>query len=108
MLNRLEFLEKPLTYKLVCTSECMRIRTDGDREHRIETIEAAAEFWDCNKTRAVILSADVVPRLIPRLERVLARDDLTVEQKQEIAETLSIPGALSLELEETVTVEADK
>jgi len=86
----------------------MRIRTDGDREHRTETIEEAAEFWDCNKTRALMLSADLVPRLISRLQEVLARDDLTLKQKREIAETLAVPGTLSLEIDETISFQAEK
>ena len=82
----------------------MRIRTDGDRAHREETIEQAAEWWGCNKTRAVLLSADLVPRLVPRIERVLAREDLTTRQKREIAETLSVSGTLEVGVAEDVTV----
>ncbi|ACV10979.1 conserved hypothetical protein [Halorhabdus utahensis DSM 12940] len=82
----------------------MRIRTDGDRSHRETTIEEAAEFWDCNKTRALLLSADFAPRIVPRIEQVLAREDLTSRQKREIAETLSIAGTLDVEIDEDVTV----
>ena len=85
----------------------MRIRTDGERSHREETIEQVAEFWDCNKTRALLLSADFMPRIVPRIEQVLAREDLTGRQKREIAETLSIPGALSVETKEDVAVGQD-
>jgi len=85
----------------------MRIRTDGDKQHRERTIEAAADFWDCNKTRALLLSADLAPRIVPRIERVLERDDLTESQKQEIAETLSISGTLSVEVETAVDVGAE-
>ena len=83
----------------------MRIRTDGDRAHRMDTIEDAAEFWGCNKTRALLLSADLAPRLVPRVERVLDRDDLTPQQKREIAETLSIPGTLAIDVETSVDVD---
>ena len=86
----------------------MRIRTDGDRSHREETIEQAAEFWDCNKTRALLLSADFSPRIVPRIEQVLAREDLTTQQKREIAETLSIPGTLDLNIEESVELGQDR
>ncbi|QSG05311.1 DUF7692 domain-containing protein [Halapricum desulfuricans] len=85
----------------------MRIRTDGDKGHRMRTIESAADFWDCNKTRALLLSADLAPRLVPRIERVLEREDLTLEQRREIAETLSVPGTLSVEVEHQVDVEAE-
>ncbi len=85
----------------------MRIRTDGDKQHRERTIEAAADFWSCNKTRALLLSADLAPRLVPRLEEVLEREDLTERQKREIAETLSIPGTLSVEVETAVDVSGE-
>jgi len=85
----------------------MRIRTDGDKQHRMRTIETAADFWDCNKTRALLLSADLAPRLVPRIEEVLEREDLTAQQKREIAETLSIPGTLSIEVEAAVEVGAE-
>lgn len=81
----------------------MRIRTDGDKAHRMDTIEGAAAFWDCNKTRALLLSADLAPRIVPRIEQVLAREDLTARQKREIAETLSIAGTLDVEIDEDVT-----
>lgn len=82
----------------------MRIRTDGDKEHRKRTIEAVADFWDCNKTRALLLSADLAPRLVPRVQEVLEREDLTEKQKREIAETLSIPGTLSIDVEAAVDI----
>jgi hypothetical protein len=71
----------------------------------MDTIEDAAEFWGCNKTRALLLSADLAPRLVPRVERVLDRDDLTPQQKREIAETLSIPGTLAIDVETSVDVD---
>ena len=83
----------------------MRIRTDGKHEHRERTIENAAEFWDCNKTTALMRSAEFSRRIDERIRDVLAREDLTVAQKREIAETLSVPGTREYEVEESVTVE---
>jgi len=85
----------------------MRIRTDGDKSHRETTIEQAAEFWDCNKTRALLLSADLAPRIVPRIEKVLARDDLTTRQKREIAETLSIARTLAIDVDEEILIEQE-
>jgi len=85
----------------------MRIRTDGEQSHREETIKQAAEFWECNKTRALLLSADFAPRIVPRIEKVLGREDLTTRQKQEIAETLTISGTISVEIKEDVAVGQD-
>lgn len=83
----------------------MRIREDGKHAHRTDTIEQAADFWDCNKTTALMRSADFTCRIDGRIRTVLARDDLSLAQKREIAETLSIPGTYEIGLEETVAVE---
>jgi len=83
----------------------MRIREDGKHAHRSDTIEQAAEFWDCNKTTALMQSAEFSRRIDERIRTVLARDDLTVQQKREIAETLTVPGSYEIDIEETTTVE---
>jgi hypothetical protein len=85
----------------------MRIRTDGDRAHRKDTIESAATFWGCNKTTALLKSADFSRRVGPAIEEVLRRDDLTPQQKREIAETLSVPGTLEIEIEETASIQVE-
>ena len=41
----------------------MRIRTDGKHAHQTETIEQAAELWDCNKTTALLRSAEFACRM---------------------------------------------
>ncbi|WP_049929794.1 DUF7692 domain-containing protein [Halosimplex carlsbadense] len=81
----------------------MRIREDGKHAHRSDTIEQAAEFWDCNKTTALMRSADFARRMDGNIQSVLSRGDLTAEQKQEIAETLSIPGVYTIEFSEEVS-----
>jgi len=83
----------------------MRIREDGKHAHRSDTIEQAAEFWECNKTQALLRSAEFARRIDERLRTVLARDDLTTEQKHEIAETISIPGTYEVSVTENVGVE---
>jgi hypothetical protein len=82
----------------------MRIREDGKHAHRTDTIEQAAEFWDCNKTTALMKSAEFTWRIDERIQEVLARDDLTVQQKQEIAEILCIPGIYEVSIEESILV----
>lgn len=82
----------------------MRIRTDGKHARREETIEDAAEFWNRNKTTALMKSAEFSVRIDQRIRQVLARDDLTLEQKREIADSLSVPNCYELEIEEAVTV----
>ncbi|QGA84104.1 hypothetical protein [Halomicrobium sp. LC1Hm] len=83
----------------------MRIREDGKHAHRSDTIEQAAEFWDCNKTTALMQSAEFSRRIDKRIQEVLARDDLTIQQKREIAETLSVPGTYEINIAETVNVD---
>lgn len=82
----------------------MRIREDGRHGHRTETIEQAAEFWECNKTRALLKSADFTRRIDERIQEILNREDLTVCQKRELAETLTIPDIYEIEIAETRTV----
>lgn len=82
----------------------MRIRTDGDYEWRAQEIDTAADWWDCNKTAALMKSAETVRFLDEGIQQVLARDDLTPAQKREIADTLSTPS-LRYDYEENVEVE---
>ncbi|WP_276253587.1 DUF7692 domain-containing protein [Halomontanus rarus] len=82
----------------------MRIRTDGDYAYRRDAIERAADFYDCNKTKAVVSACDDIPLLVSAARRVLERDDLTDEQRQEIAETLST-RAVSFEVETEISVD---
>jgi hypothetical protein len=84
----------------------MRIRTDGDYAHREDVIEEAADYYDCNKTRAVLAACEDVPALVEAARTVLERDDLTREQRREMAATLST-RAVSFEVEESVRVEKD-
>lgn len=65
------------------------IRTDGKFAYREDTIEGVAGFYDCSQTRALLAAAEDVPRLAGGIERVLQRDDLTAQQRREMAETLS-------------------
>jgi len=83
----------------------MRIRTDGKHARREDTIEAAAQFWDCNKTTALMKSAEFATRIDERIRRVLARGDLTTAQKREIADTLSVPNYYEVAVETEIGVE---
>jgi hypothetical protein len=82
----------------------MRIREDGKHAHRTDTIEQAAEFWDCNKTKALMRSAEFSWRIDERIQEILGRNDLTIQQKQEIADTLSIPGIYNIEATQSVQI----
>ncbi|SDR44913.1 DUF7692 domain-containing protein [Natronobacterium texcoconense] len=84
----------------------MRIRTDGDYAYREDAIQRAADFYDCNKTKAVVSACEDVPRLVAAARQILERDDLTYEQRREIAETLST-RVTNFGVEQTVTVDRD-
>ncbi|MDH5021418.1 DUF7692 domain-containing protein [Halobacterium rubrum] len=67
----------------------MRIRTDGEYAHRKDTIEAAAERLDCNKTHAVLVSCEVVGDVLDGVEDALEHPDLPPSLRDELAETIS-------------------
>ena len=81
----------------------MRIRTDGDRAHRVEMIEMAADLWDCNKTDAVLRSCEYAVRMDRRLRAALEHPDMTPE----LAEVLSTPD-VPLRYEIETGVESDQ
>jgi outer membrane receptor for Fe3+-dicitrate len=83
----------------------MRIRTDGDYQYRKDVIEHAATFYDCNRTKAVVSACDDVTSFYDGLREVLSRDDLTSQQKQEIADAFDT--VLSVDVTETVSVERE-
>lgn len=84
----------------------MRIRTDGEYEYRRESIERAAEFYDCNKTKAIVSACEDIPKLVAAIHRVLDREDLTLQQRREIADELSTQ-AVSFDVEVNVTATRD-
>lgn len=87
----------------------MRIRTDGDYAYRNDAIEGAATFSDCNKTNAVVSACEDVPRFVAAARQVLERDDLSLEQQQEIADTLSTRTApFDLDHRGTVTTKGEE
>lgn len=83
----------------------MRIRENGKHAHRSDTIEQAAEFWDCNKTEVLMKSAEFSSRIDDRIKEVLKRDNLTTNQKLEIAEILSVPDIYKIHVEESISVD---
>lgn len=82
------------------------IRTDGKFEHREDTINSITSFYDCNRTRALLAAADDIPHLAKAIERVLSRDDLTRQQRTEIAAELST-SSLQFDVDVTVTRRTD-
>jgi len=69
-------------------ADSLRIRFDGNR-YREDAIEKAARFYDKNKSDAAAYACEDVVEIVRAAEEVLQRDDLTLEQRREIAETFS-------------------
>jgi len=84
--------------------QSVRIRTGDGNEYRYHAVEEAAEFYDCNRSDAVAYACDNVPTLVKAVQAVLARDDLTPAQKQEIAQEFSGRG-LEFDVNEQVKVD---
>ncbi|WP_436347683.1 DUF7692 domain-containing protein [Natronorubrum sp. FCH18a] len=85
------------------TPGSVRIRTDDGNEWRFDAIQKASRFYDCNRSNAVAFACEDVDQLVSAATRVLERDDLTREQRREIAETLST-RAVSFDVETSVAV----
>lgn len=81
----------------------VRIRTDDGNEWRFDAIERAAEFYNKNRSDSVALACEDLVRLVDGLEDVLEREDLTLEQRREIAETLDSRG-ISIDVELDVDI----
>lgn len=85
----------------------MRIRTDGKFSHREDTIEGIRDYYGVSKTRAMLAAAEDLPVLAAGIQEVLSRDDLTLEQRREIAETLSARNTTFSVTEPAVEAEHD-
>lgn len=77
-----------LVFRVRVYDSGMRIRTDGEYAHRMDTIEAAADRLDCNKTRAVLVSCEVVGEVLYGVEDALEHPHLSPKLREELAETI--------------------
>ncbi|MFC4542014.1 hypothetical protein ACFO5R_08755 [Halosolutus amylolyticus] len=86
------------------TPGSVRIRTDDGNEWRFDAIQKAAKFYDCNRSNAIAFACNDVDELVAAARRVLERDDLTIKQRREIADTLST-RAVSFDVKTEIAVE---
>lgn len=70
-----------------------------------KVIAQAADFWSCNKTAALLQSAEFAWRIDEHIQKALSRDDLTIRQKREMADTFTTPGLYELETRAEVKIE---
>lgn len=78
----------------------VRIRTGEGNEWRYDAIQAAADYYGCNRSDAVAFACEDVDGVMA----VPERSDLTGEKRREIAETLSTRG-VRFGVETTVVAE---
>ena len=74
------------------TPGSVRIRTGEGNEWRYDSIQRAADYYECNRSNAVAYACEDVIRIIEAAIDVLEREDLSLEQRREIAETFSTRG----------------
>lgn len=70
----------------------VRVRTDDGNEWRYDTIEKASEFYDRNRSDSVAFACADVVQFVEAAEAVLKREDLTLQQRRDIAKEFSCRG----------------
>ena len=83
----------------------VQIRIDGN-EWRYHGIERAQDLYDCNRSDAIAYACEDISQLASSIEEVLNRDDLTAQQRRELAATLST-SSLSFEVDMEISAEPD-
>jgi hypothetical protein len=66
----------------------VQIRIDG-HEWRYHGIDRAQSLYKCNRSDAIAYACEDIAQLASSIEEVLDREDLTHQQRREIANTLS-------------------
>lgn len=84
----------------------VRIRTGDGNEWRYDALERASDYYGCNRSDAAAYACEDVPELVAAVRDVLEREDLTQQQRREIAETCSV-GAVDFDVGLDVGVEKD-
>lgn len=86
------------------TPGSVRIRTDEGNEWRFDAIKKAADYYDRNRSDAVAFACEDVVALVTAAHQILERDDLTLKQRREIAETLSTQS-ITFDVEVQISVD---
>jgi len=90
--------------------QSIRIRTGDGNEFRYRAIDEASDFYDCNKSDAAAYACHDIVAVVEAVQDVVARDDLTLQQRREIVATFDqAVHAIDLELDEPdVNVDVDR
>lgn len=83
----------------------VQIRIDG-HEWRYHGIERAQKLYDCNRSDAIAYACEDISQLVSSIEKVLDRDDLTRQQRRELAATFST-SSLSFNIDVEIFANSD-
>ncbi len=83
----------------------VQIRIDGN-EWRYHGIERAQKLYECNRSDSIAYACEDISQLVSNIKKVLNRDDLTAQQRRELAETLST-SPLSFEIDVEISATPD-
>ena len=84
----------------------VRIPTDEDHSWRYRAIERARAQYGVSKADTVGLACQDIDQLVDGIEDVLQREDLSLRQRKEIAETLST-SAIVWDIETDIEMRTD-
>ncbi|WP_323677597.1 hypothetical protein [Halorubellus sp. PRR65] len=84
----------------------VRIRTDDGNEWRYDAIQAAADYYDCNRSDAVAYACEDTTGAVEFLRAVLEREDLTIAQRTELVE-LANQHLRGVSFESTERIDSD-
>lgn len=83
----------------------VQIRING-HEWRYHGIERAQKLYGCNRSDAIAYACEDISQLVNGIEKVLDRDDLTRQQRRELAATLST-SSISFEIDVEISAKSD-
>lgn len=86
----------------------VRVPCGEGNESRYRAIERATEFYGVNKSDSIAYACNDVVQLVDVMKDVLAREDLTRKQRQEIAARLDATSFLDVDVEQRTRVESNR
>ncbi|WP_440989159.1 DUF7692 domain-containing protein [Haloarchaeobius baliensis] len=88
------------------TPGSVRIRTDDGNEWRYDAIQAAANYYDCNRSDAVAYACEDMTGAVEFVKKVPQRKDLTINQRRELVELANLHlRGISFEATESIKSE---
>ncbi|WP_436924908.1 DUF7692 domain-containing protein [Halosimplex amylolyticum] len=66
-----------------------RIRTDGKFDHRKDIVKDVPAFYDCKKTRTLMLAGQDVQAFVGEIADLLKDEELSLAQRRELLDRFS-------------------